>query len=898
MHLISTFTDDGIFYSQDRSTPLQFPLMHHKASDIPVAEWSQLNALEQLWYADSLVYSQEQQGYLLPTAQYFALDEETKSLLQFPPQDVQLSIQEVGHMGYSSYQIRWSALFRGRSAIRVQRRGACLTIQGDQHMLTQAQWELLELLDTYEDENDIYKRGTLHSQATKLAEASNTQMSRFTTSRQFVYAQEADYKLDATSQQEIQIQPTLKDVPESLSEQLPTRIDTVNTLGTARQPIHVLVAPEAKKAYQEISEIPPITGAQVPVFIENPAVILPEEFDCFSDAFSQRVKGLKIRCSKAVPFLHIEPSPERTGWFDAHAGFTLQPINDQDDLQDEVISPTPELQALMEEAVLRNEKYVFYQEQWVKIDSSVQQAAEKACELLGETGENTISAQQRNYILDIYENLTGVEYNEAILTMQTPLSHYAFPDCFHATPYPHQIEGYQFLRTHHETQVGSLLADDMGLGKTIQVIALLAHLFQENQLATALLVMPKSLLDNWKKELNQFLPDAKNIYIHQGAQRYRSIVLIKRYDIVLTTYETLARDQTILGQLSWSCIICDEVQKIKNFQTVAANAVKGMNSKCRIALTGTPVENRLSELWSITDFVQPGLLGSYQSFRKIYEQPIQNGGEQAENLAQNLVDTLAPVFLRRTKDEVLADQLPTKSDYSITLPLDGASEKMYQLLIQQSQGEKGMVLATIQRLIMLCSHPALVTHNGNGAQSLQQIIKQSPKLTWTMGKLKEIQSQNEKCIIFTKYKEMQGILRYAILDQFGIDAPIINGEVTGNRLAILDTFSQRPGFGVLILSPRAAGVGLTITAANHVIHYTREWNPAVENQATDRVYRIGQHRPVSVYYPTMVSSRFLSAEEKLAQLLDEKRALMKRVVIPTNLELKLEDFEEILEPCV
>ena len=211
-----------------------------------------------------------------------------------------------------------------------------------------------------------------------------------------------------------------------------------------------------------------------------------------------------------------------------------------------------------------------------------------------------------------------------------------------------------------------------------------------------------------------------------------------------------------------------------------------------------------------------------------------------------------------------------------------------------TESDENIVLATIQKLLMVCSHPRLALHNLGGVPT-KSLIEESPKLSWTIEKLKEVQKAGEKAIIFTGYKSMQSTLRQVIMEIFNVDAKIINGEVTGSRLEIIRQFSATNGFGVIILSPRAAGVGLNIVAENHVIHYTREWNPAIENQATDRAYRIGQERPVNVYYPVMTSGAFLSAEEKLANLLAEKRELMKSVVIPSNLEITIDDFKDSLK---
>ena len=220
---------------------------------------------------------------------------------------------------------------------------------------------------------------------------------------------------------------------------------------------------------------------------------------------------------------------------------------------------------------------------------------------------------------------------------------------------------------------------------------------------------------------------------------------------------------------------------------------------------------------------------------------------------------------------------------------------LYRQVIEDTLGskEKGMLLSGIQKMLMICSHPRLVIGN-EASCSADQLISESEKLQWTVEKVREIFAKDEKVIIFTKYKKMQMIIRYVLLEKFGIDAKIINGDVSGSRLEVVNDFSNRPGKGAIILSPKAAGVGLTITAANHVIHYTREWNPAVENQATDRAYRIGQKKPVTVYYPVVCANGFVTAEERLDELLKSKRDLMRSVVIPSDLNIKTEDFSDLL----
>lgn len=233
--------------------------------------------------------------------------------------------------------------------------------------------------------------------------------------------------------------------------------------------------------------------------------------------------------------------------------------------------------------------------------------------------------------------------------------------------------------------------------------------------------------------------------------------------------------------------------------------------------------------------------------------------------------------------------------YREELQLSLGQKELYQTIIDEvHNSDENITLASIQKLIMLCSHPRLVSKETLHSSTATQLEQESPKLAWTVKLLRKIQKAEEKVIIFTGYKAMQAILRQVIFEEFMIDAKIINGDITGNRLDIISSFGNKPGFNVLILAPRAAGVGLNIVSANHVIHYTREWNPAIENQATDRAYRIGQKKPVSVYYPIMGDHSFTTAEVRLDELLMKKRALMKNVIVPSDLTIKWQEFEDIL----
>ena len=879
-----------------------FPLDHSQSDEMDPDCWEQLNIAEQLWYDGLLTYQNDRGAYLLPAALCVQLDEETKKGLRLPSENMRLAVVENGNLGSRKYEIKWGPMYGRKTMNGATRKGAIVQYGGHMSMLTAAQFKMAKAIDEYKEPGTIEGRAQYHAQISKLAEEAGAQVDGFMQRREFIFEDQVDYKIETVDPRTIRIRPelpVLSDLPAAVRDTLPEKLSRPIRCQDAGKTKTIFTSSQARDTYNKISDIPTITDQNVPEFLDNPLAYIPEDIQFDADLFSQRVKGLKIKRASATPFVHVTPDPDKPGWFQVNTGFSLSSDDPDTETGSLDFLDTEEFKQLMQAAAERGEKYVFYQDQWIRVNGEDVKKFRAAEDEFYEKYGNSLPENQCRYILDIYDNLDRVEYDEALLAYKTidpkTIYEYTLPDCFTGQLKSYQSEGYGFIRSHYETSTGVLLADDMGLGKTVQIIAFLSYLFSQNNLATALLVMPKSLLDNWKSELHKFLPAEKKVYIHQGLNRYRNREIITQYDIVMTTYETLARDQTMLAKIQWTCVICDEVQRIKNFQTLAASAVKGMNTKCRIAMTGTPVENHLGELWSIADFAQPGLLGSYQNFRKKYELPLGDVHGQDQSLAASLIETISPIFLRRTKD-ILAGQLPPKYEHTVTLDIDRASEGLYQKIVEdlQNSDEKGMILATIQQLLMLCSHPRLIAGGEAYSWDAEQLIRESPKLQWTVDKLAEIFEANEKVILFTKFKRMQSILRLVILKRFGLDAKIINGEITGNRLDIINQFSAQLGAGAIILSPRAAGVGLTITAANHVIHYSREWNPAVENQATDRAYRIGQTKAVNVYYPVLHANHFITAEERLDELLRGKRELMKNVIIPADMNIKISEFESIL----
>ena len=490
---------------------------------------------------------------------------------------------------------------------------------------------------------------------------------------------------------------------------------------------------------------------------------------------------------------------------------------------------------------------------------------------------------------------------------------------------------------------GCVMADDMGLGKTLQLLAFIAKHLENKNALPVLVVAPVSLLENWQLEMRKFFDsDFARVLTLYGKvlseKKVPKVQIDKRLaeekglanflidgwkgnaNIILTTYETL-RDLSIsLGRETWGIMVCDEAQKIKTPGTLVTDAAKAQKAHFKIACTGTPVENSLVDLWCLLDFAQPGLLGPLNTFGLKYRRPIEierSGDPEHAKTLLELRSLVEPYILRRTKADIAKD-LPTKfddrHDEIRNLNRIRSSDQqlqLYNLVIQEykqllekmkSEGNRqNPILMMLHRLRSVCADPRPFGLQPDLSLSVEQYRRQSPKFDWLIERLDEIHRKNEKVLVFTEFIELQRLLQHYIGQryQLGHRQPrIINGSVKSTDQAVesrqkfVDEFQGSSGFNILILSPIAAGVGLNIQAANHVIHYTRTWNPAKEDQATDRAYRIGSTKDVYVYYPTIYSDDFLTFEDKLDQLLRRKRDLAADILNGTP-EISIQEFNDV-----
>lgn len=540
----------------------------------------------------------------------------------------------------------------------------------------------------------------------------------------------------------------------------------------------------------------------------------------------------------------------------------------------------------------------------------------------------------RRETLLLKTNFNVVDYQESQELRRTSLTlppgvSAELPKCLRAEIKlkSHQLHGvawFQHLVSKAPAECrGALLGDDMGLGKTLQLLSLLGWYYERNpNAAPSIIFAPKSLLENWANEVKKFFtPSFPEILLLYGDElkalkqpvglideqvRANGIIELLKPNwvgtskLVISTYEMLTSYEFSLARQPFSFVICDEAQRIKTPGTLATLAAKKLKADFRIACTGTPVENSLADLWCLFDFVQPGLLGALEEFGKTYRRPIEcNTDEHKESLVR-LQGMIAPQTLRRTKADIAAElpkkyfahkrvdakELGFKQHLDVRDRLEIAITEHQRILYMgglkklqdatsETDGRKRARLSfgALHLMKAVCAEPYCMpgTKFLPDSRGKDAHLENSPKMRWLLEQLEEVRKSGQKAIVFTELREAQAALYYFLRETFGIKPFIINGDSQG-RQGYIDKFSAKDGFDVIILSTLAAGAGLNVTAANHVFHFTRMWNPAKESQATDRAFRIGQERDVFVYCPTVVAD-FDTFEVRLDELMKKKAGL-------------------------
>ena len=453
---------------------------------------------------------------------------------------------------------------------------------------------------------------------------------------------------------------------------------------------------------------------------------------------------------------------------------------------------------------------------------------------------------------------------------------------------PYQRRGLSWLATQEALGLNPCLADDMGLGKTIQVIALLLHERAGSEPGTetggqpTLLIAPTSVLSNWRREVERFAPRLKCM-IHHGSERITEPTEFGRTaadnDIVITSFTIARKDCGLLRAERWRRIVVDEAQNIKNPRSAQSKAVRSLSAPSRIAMTGTPIENRLMDMWSLFSFLNPGLLGTSAQFARAYEKPIQRDGDQ-QRLRQ-LQRLVQPFILRRLKtDSSIIGDLPEKLEQKVYCSLTNEQASLYQAVVDDVQDQlnelegmqrRGLILSTLMRLKQICNHPAQFLHDGSEFSE-----SRSHKLTRVNEMIEEALSESDSLLVFTQFTEVGTQLETLFRERHGCPVNYLHGGTSRrNRDRMIEAFQDPDSpAGIFILSLKAGGVGITLTRANHVFHFDRWWNPAVENQATDRAYRIGQQKTVFAHKMVTMGT----VEERIDEMIEGKTALAENII--------------------
>ena len=532
------------------------------------------------------------------------------------------------------------------------------------------------------------------------------------------------------------------------------------------------------------------------------------------------------------------------------------------------------------------------EENWTVRDLIFKEIPESLTEPLEDEDED------RDDPLFAFEMQRSLEKFVEQLQLKKELPAVPVPQSLKAELRPYQIQGFEWLAFMREQRFGACLADDMGLGKTIQMITYILHTVEKLQVTEpSLVICPTSVLGNWQKELERFAPNL-TVHTHYASNRlkdadFESYINNTKPNVILTTYGTVTQDVAFLQHHHFSSVVLDEAQNIKNMQTMQSRAIRKLKGDHHIALTGTPVENRLAELWAIFDFIHKGYLGSFSTFQEKFILPIEK--DDSEQHKKVLRSKIQPFLLRRTKrDPELMLNLPEKLELQEFCPLTVEQAALYEGYIEDTLAQieqlagfekKGRILKMLNKLKQLCNHPALYLKEP--FTSAETMISRSIKLKRIVELVLEIVENGEQCLIFTQYIGMGELIQHCLSQLANIEAPFLTGSTTKLKRDLLVESFQEGAFPVFILSLKAGGTGLNLTAASHVLHADRWWNPAVENQATDRAYRIGQTSFVQVHKFTTIGT----IEEKIDKMITMKSALSDDLIRSSKWITELNDTE-------
>ena len=911
-----SFSDSGLYFSSFKN-----------GQRLPFADWSQTD--DCIYYfplatlVDNGMAQVDENGCLVPFENLYALDQEDRDLLGVPSlYDKALRLRGEGMLNTTDFRYKLEHLTHvpDGDLIPGERKGNIFITAYQKYLFPELQYELIRQVEAFNQEEPELKtpEHNFRSFASikDLALRAHCELDSYLDNENVVAPEKIKIEI-GNDGEGFTLDPAV-DIAENDKFQhnfdRMRRIQSVYPVQRENgERVRVVLNPAQKEDLNFIKT----TGGrrrtreEIKELVDHPTEYFnPENFD-LSELYSDRVIEIGIYKPKFYPFV----SPYKSCWI---AGATIEtPDNGTAHLRIETEEDLQLLQQAIERAESEKKEIVNYR--------NCSMATEDA-RFLAETAEKQLASPKRPIETD--ETETKVERKVLIIEDNAESLNFSedkqVAESSHYTLYPnpglhpdfslksHQQEGVawlQYLYLNHAS--GCLMADDMGLGKTLQILYFMDwHARQHPDHKPYLVVAPVSLLENWENEYNRFFTGTKlqvcRLTSREVPRKFDKGIVheMQGMDLILTNYESLKNAQLNFCAVDFDIVALDEAQKIKSPGTMVTNAAKALKAHFKIAMTGTPVENTLLDLWCIMDFCVPGLLGNAKDFAAQYQHPLKDEDTDLVALGNEIHEKLGVYFMRRLKKDAAKD-LPNKTERKEPVLMPEVQEKAYEEVVHEYvDGVQPSMLVTILGIKEVSEHPFL--HDDTLADHTSaDLILHSARLKATVNFLDEIKEKDEKVILFVERKEIQRMLQKVCLDRYGVVAKIINGDTpsivkrSGNgrqsRQSAIDEFQRKRGFNVIIMSPIAAGMGLNVTAANHVIHYSRHWNPAKESQATDRAYRIGQTKDVYVYYPMAVSPDFKSFDETLDDLLNRKTSLATSTIFPTErVEVKQDELGQML----
>jgi SNF2 family DNA or RNA helicase len=921
-------------YENDNKV-FSFYFLNDEENKIPVSNWDEL----QIEYLSQIAILNELQNNGLADftedtceveiLEILKLSETDKQILDLPNNyQFEIFIESDGVLSQSSFKFKYDFYDFSPNGTRLKTRrvGAIIYIDDTKYLLSKNQYKICEAIDDFNNIIDSEKGNIINlkklSEIKKLSNENGLTLENFLNNQELFIPEKIKLSINYDNGI-LEILPTVDlDNPlgfTSTFDRLPTVRDIYPISNNDGETTRVIISDTQKSELKKIKNKRTISDRKtIQEIIEHPELIFNDEIVDLNIFYSDRVKEIGLYSPKFYPFT----CPYKSQWIpgimikDKVHGEKRIYFKSQEKLSDFI--------ELKEKAIKENKQTVQWEETEIPVEDA--EIFIKNAKKQFENPNKPIKKEKKieQEVLIIKENAEITEFSK---NNELPVSlKHNFYEISNLQSeinlMEHQKEGISWLQSlFKENFAGGLLADDMGLGKTLQLLYFIewhSQYYDGNK--PYLIVAPVSLLENWENEYQKFF-SPQNLPL---LKLYGSVTLTKENNhilnqqdakhlqmkqIILTNYETVRSYQISLGLVDFSVIALDEAQKIKTPGTQITNACKALKADFKIATTGTPVENTLVDIWCLMDFVVPGLLGNAKDFAKKYQKPLSEEETDIKELTEKLRNEIGVFIKRRLKIDV-AKELPIKHDNNNsrikkvmpTIQLDRYKQEIEMANDIDLEGveKRNQKLKSLWAVRDISDHPFLLESQILNFTS-EELISSSSKLQTTISILTDIKSKFEKVIIFADRRETQKMLQKIMYDTFGVFSSIINGDTPTtkqfegksklSRQQTIDRFQSEEGFNVIIMSPIAAGVGLNVTKANHIIHYTRHWNPAKEEQATDRAYRIGQEKDVYVYYPMAIfpedmrdenGVKLKSFDEILDTLLNNKKNLASNTLFPTE----------------